>query len=178
MTIPPDTKNWTWVLGRDCPDCGFDTRDLPPTAVGQLLRDNATAWHTVLTASEKVRERPSPQVWSALEYGCHVRDVFGIFAGRLDLILTKDDPTFPDWDQDATAVEDRYEEQEPATVAADLVSNAEKLAAGFDAVTGPQWQRTCHRSDGSDFTTETFARYLAHDPVHHLYDVTGNRSLR
>ena len=25
------------------------------------------------------------------------------------------------------------------------------------------------------FTVETFARYFIHDPVHHLYDVTGAR---
>jgi hypothetical protein len=24
-------------------------------------------------------------------------------------------------------------------------------------------------------TVETFARYFIHDPVHHLYDVTGQR---
>jgi hypothetical protein len=42
-------------------------------------------------------------------------------------------------------------------------------------VTGDQWQRTGNRSDGARFTVETFARYFAHDPVHHLYDVTGRR---
>jgi len=28
---------------------------------------------------------------------------------------------------------------------------------------------------GASFTVETFARYLVHDLVHHLYDVTGQR---
>jgi len=27
------------------------------------------------------------------------------------------------------------------------------------------------------FTVETFARYFVHDPVHHLYDVTGQRAV-
>jgi len=27
----------------------------------------------------------------------------------------------------------------------------------------------------ASFTVETFARYFIHDPVHHLYDVTGQR---
>jgi hypothetical protein len=26
MTIVPDTKDWTWVLRRPCPECGFDTQ--------------------------------------------------------------------------------------------------------------------------------------------------------
>ena len=27
--IAPDTKDWTWVLQRPCPDCGFDAEDYP-----------------------------------------------------------------------------------------------------------------------------------------------------
>ncbi|MDQ1586542.1 MAG: hypothetical protein QOH80_1907, partial [Actinomycetota bacterium] len=47
------------------------------------------------------------------------------------------------------------------------------LADRFATVTGSQWQRTGARDDGSRFTIATFARYLVHDPLHHLYDVTG-----
>jgi hypothetical protein len=32
------------------------------------------------------------------------------------------------------------------------------------------------RSDGARFTVASFARYMVHDPIHHLYDVTGVRS--
>ena len=46
---------------------------------------------------------------------------------------------------------------------------------GFGTVTGPLWERPGRRSDGARFTVETFARYFIHDPVHHLYDVTGAR---
>jgi len=42
-------------------------------------------------------------------------------------------------------------------------------------VAGDQWARTGRRGDGASFTVETFARYFVHDPVHHLYDVTGVR---
>lgn len=173
MTITPDTKNWTWVLDRPCPECGLNTQSVALESIGQELRDNAAAWQRVLTVSDLVRQRPSPTVWSALEYGCHVRDVFRLFDERLRLILTEVDPTFPDWNQDVTAVEDRYGKQDPAVVATDLVSAAETLATSFDGVSGEQWQRPSSRSDGSVFTTGTFARYLVHDPIHHLYDVTG-----
>ena len=88
-----------------------------------------------------------------------------------------DDPLFPNWDQDATAVEDRYAEQDPAQVAAELRRAAFAIAGRFENVTSAQWQRTGNRSDGARFTVETFARYLMHDPVHHLYDVTGRRAV-
>ena len=42
-------------------------------------------------------------------------------------------------------------------------------------MTGDEWHRTGARSDGARFTVATFARYFVHDPIHHLYDVTGER---
>ena len=92
-------------------------------------------------------------------------------------MLSQDDPLFPNWDQDETAVADRYAEQDPATVARELRESAQAIAGRFAGVTGAQWQRTGNRSDGASFTVETFARYFIHDPVHHLYDVTGRRAV-
>ena len=91
------------------------------------------------------------------------------------MMLNLEDPQFPNWDQDETAVADRYTEQDPAKVAAELGQSAQVIANHFQGVTGDQWRRAGRRSDGASFTVETFARYFIHDPVHHLYDVTGLR---
>ena len=167
-----DSKDWTWVLGRACPECGFDTREVEPAAVGGLVRVQAGKWAGVLTGADGVRERPAAEVWSPLEYGCHVRDVFRIYDQRLGLLLTQDDPLFPNWDQDDTAVAERYGEQDPATVARELQDAGTALAAHFDQVRDDQWDRPGRRSDGAEFTVATFARYFIHDPVHHYWDVT------
>jgi hypothetical protein len=139
-----------------------------------MIMANAAAWPAQLTAPGVAR-RPRPDKWSALEYGCHVRDAHRLFDYRLGLMLTQDDPLYPNWDQDETAVAGRYDAQDPATVAAELTAAAQTLAARFAAVAGDQWARTGRRGDGASFTVETFARYFVHDPVHHLYDVTGVR---
>ena len=177
MTITPDTKDWTWVLTRPCPECGFDTRAFPVTAVPGMIMANAAAWRDTLAGPGDARTRLEPGKWSPLEYGCHVRDVFRRYDQRLELMLSQDDPLFPNWDQDETAVADRYAEQDPAAVAAALHESAQAIADRFEGVTGAQWQRTGSRSDGARFTVETFARYFIHDPVHHLYDVTGRRAV-
>ena len=105
MTIVPDTKDWTWVLQRRCPECGYDAVITTRAAVPQLIRDNAAAWRTALDSrnAADLRTRPRDDRWSDVEYACHVRDVFRIFDRRLGLMLEADDPTFPNWDQDATA---------------------------------------------------------------------------
>jgi len=172
MTVPPDTKDWTWVIEKRCPECGFEAMAISLADLPDLVRGNATAWPAVLGRPD-VRHRPDPGTWSPLEYGCHVRDACRIFAARLELMLTQDDPLFANWDQDATAIEQDYAAQDPRRVAADLVRNADEIADGFAAVRPDQWGRTGRRSNGSVFTVETLARYFAHDPVHHLHDVGG-----
>ena len=111
MPIVPDDKDWTWVLERPCPECGFDESAVPPASVAALLRANAAAWAEVLQqADDVVRRRPAPDRWAPLEYACHVRDVCTLYQRRLDLMLREDDPLYPNWDQDTTAVEERYRE--------------------------------------------------------------------
>ena len=166
----PDSKDWTWVLDRPCPDCGFDA-----TAVGrQRLADRLLAstprWCAALTAAD-ARRRPSPQVWSALEYGAHVRDVHALFARRARLILDRDDPEFENWDQDETAIAARYWLADPTEIAAEIQTEAAGAAAVFAGAADSQWERTGRRSNGSMFTLETLGLYYLHDVEHHLHDV-------
>jgi hypothetical protein len=171
MAIVPDTKDWTWVIEQRCPECGFDSRSFPRESIGAMVRANAASWAQVL-ARPDAAVPPDAATWSALEYACHVRDVFRIYDERLRLMLTQDDPLFANWDQDATAIADRYAAQDPREVARHLAEAAEAVASRFDTVTGAQWRRPGRRSDGSAFTVESFARYFAHDWIHHLWDVT------
>jgi hypothetical protein len=170
--LVPDDKDWTWVLDRVCPECGVDVRSFDVSEVGSRIRANAAAFAAELrSGASTAAERTSPDRWSLLEYGCHVRDVYDLYLFRLGLMLEQEGPEYPNWDQDATAVEENYGVQDPVVVAAELEAAAEALAARFDAVVGDQWARTGYRSDGAAFTVESFARYLLHDPEHHLWDI-------
>jgi hypothetical protein len=170
MPITPDTKDWTWVLNKRCPQCAFDVRSFPREDVGDMIRSNVQEWRELL-AHPQVRTRPSDDRWSGLEYACHVRDVFRLYDERLMMMLEQDDPQYANWDQDVAAIEGRYGEEDPARVADQIAVAGEKLAARFDSVDGARWERTGNRSDGAHFTVESFARYLIHDPVHHVVDV-------
>ena len=169
--IEPDTKNWTWVLDRPCADCGFDAAAVDVQRTGEMVRSIGQQWQSVLRAPS-VAVRPQPSVWSPLEYACHVRDVFELFDRRLELMLTENDPRFENWDQDQTAVESDYGSQDPTAVSDALTVAGVRLADRFDTVGGDQWGRRGFRSDGAEFTVDSFARYFLHDPIHHLWDVS------
>ena len=168
--IVPDTKDWTWVLERPCSECGFDPAAQGLTDLPRLVHDTAMTWSDVLARGD-VGQRLAPDVWSALEYGCHVRDVHLLFAQRLRAMLDEDGPTFASWDQDATAVESDYGSQDATAVAVGLIEAAGTVAGIYATVTGATKDRAGLRSNGDRFTVETLGSYHLHDVVHHLHDV-------
>ena len=75
-----------------------------------------------------MRRRPRPEVWSALEYGCHVRDVLLVQRYRVPLVRREDDPAPPPMGRDERVLHDGYAEQRPAEVARQLVDVASLFA--------------------------------------------------
>lgn len=173
--LPPatsDTKDWTWVLDEACPECGFDAAAIERGTVARTVRSNAEAFALALRAPHPARRRHDG-TWSTLEYACHVRDVHRIFDERVRLMLDHDEPLFANWDQDETARAERYDLQDPAEVALALVEAADAVATTYDGVPAEAWGRRGLRSNGSEFTVDSIARYHLHDVVHHLHDVAG-----
>ncbi|MDT0212346.1 DinB family protein [Rothia sp. ARF10] len=170
--IVPDDKDWTWTLERACPDCGFDAASVTGGDIAQLVTAYTDPWSDVL-ARPDAATRPDPATWSPLEYACHVRDVCDLFAARVRLMLDEDGARFANWDQDVTAVESAYAEQDPDVVAGEIPAAAARLSEAYAGLSGPQWDRRGVRSNGSEFTVLSLGRYALHDLRHHLWDVSG-----
>ena len=173
--VTPDEKDWTWTLTRRCEDCGLSAGEVDPPAIADRALVVAEEWVQILLEHPAVEVRPAPGVWSPLEYGCHVRDVYRIFDERLQLMLTEDAPRFANWDQDETAVLQRYAEADPEQVAAELEAAAGPFVARVRALSPADFARTGTRSNGSEFRVDTLLQYFLHDVVHHLWDVTGQQ---
>ena len=170
----PDDADWTWVLTRPCPDCGFDATALTVGDVPDALRDAATRY-AVRLAEPDARTRPSAGVWSPLEYTCHARDVCDVMRARLEQILDGggEQVQFANWDQDETAVQEQYWRADPTTVQREVTAALEAAAAAYSRPVGDQWEWPALRSNGSRFTARTLALYFVHDIRHHLWDVNA-----
>jgi hypothetical protein len=170
----PDDSDWTWVLTRPCPDCGFDTDALDVADAPAVLRDAGQRYAAAL-GRDDVRTRPAEGVWSPLEYACHVRDVCDVMTGRLEQILAGGGElvTFANWDQDATALERQYWRSDPDVVQREVAAAFETAATAYARPSGAQWEWPALRSNGSQFTARTLTLYFLHDIRHHLWDVTA-----
>ena len=60
MSIEPDTKDWTWVLERTCPDCGLTAGDLALSDLPDLLRRSTPLFGEALRRAAMRRVSPRP----------------------------------------------------------------------------------------------------------------------
>jgi hypothetical protein len=126
-----------------------------------------------------LRVHPAPKVWSALEYACHVRDVFLVQRERLYLTLVEDCPSFARMHRDERASLARYAAEEPDDVGRQLKVAAEMLAWGFAGLDESQWQRRCiyNFPEASERPVLWLGRHAVHEGEHHLHDIdAGLRS--
>ncbi|MFT4199988.1 DinB family protein [Gordonia sp. (in: high G+C Gram-positive bacteria)] len=167
-----DTKDWSVFAQRRCEECGFDASAPSRDEIAPTLLDATADWATFLRGGDEdeLRERRSPQVWSPLEYGAHVRDVIRLFTDRVGLVVSSDAPAFAGWDQEAAAVAARYNDQDPAIVAEEISADGERLGRLIDGMAEDDWERSGTR-DGQEFTADHLLRYLLHDVAHHRHDV-------
>lgn len=168
----PDTKDWTWVTERPCPECGFDPAAVTPESLPDLILAASTRFQQAVER-RGAEQRPSPTTWSVIEYGRHVADVCEVMTARLGLILAGGGTgvEFARWDQDAAAAEEEYWRADANATRILIAERAEAAAKAWAEPAGEQWQWSGLRSDGARFTTLSLARYFAHDLIHHLHDV-------
>ena len=167
-------------MAETCQECGFDYDAIDIAEAPELLRRFGRRFRAPLTrflpgedGATVVRARPLEGTWSALEYACHVRDVFEVQRARLLLALEQDTPEFEPMGRDERAVTDRYNEQDPAEVAGQVAANADALADTVAGLDGIQLARTAIYAypERQERTLEWVVRHTVHEGEHHLLDV-------
>jgi hypothetical protein len=157
-----------------CRECGFSYAVGRPE-ITPWLRSGARAFVTKLNALDDVavRTRPGPDVWSPLEYACHVGDMLGVQTERVALVQHEVDPVFVPMGRDERVVEDRYNEQDPRAVAAALLVAADGFADLLDGLDDNGWLRTgvYNYPERALRTAEWIAIHTNHELLHHRGDL-------
>jgi hypothetical protein len=162
------------VLEDACKECGFSYR-VGRGEITPWLRSDATVFVERLQVFDggSVRRRPAPDVWSPLEYGCHVRDVLRIQRERVLLALREDEPAFAPMRRDERVVEDRYNEQDPEVVGQQVLDAANAFADVLDGLDDADWSRRglYNYPEPQLRTIEWIAIHTNHELLHHRVDI-------
>jgi len=162
------------ALDDACPECGFSYA-LGRSEIIPKLRTYARAFVEKLQGSggTAARRRPEPDVWSPLEYACHLRDVLGVQTERVELVQREVDPVFVPMGRDERVVQDRYNEQDPVGVSEALLASAAAFATLLDGLDDAGWLRTgvYNYPEPALRTVEWIAIHTAHELLHHRGDL-------
>jgi hypothetical protein len=161
-----------------CETCALAYPDLDVDRCLALVADSTEALVELLPTlgTPTLRGRPQPEVWSPVEYACHVRDVLVTFAVRVHRGVAEDrpmlDPMYADWRAERFG----YRATRLDVLLVELRTAADGFAAEVRSVPDDAWDRPVVRRPEEVRTVRWLVRQAAHECVHHLGDVTASLS--
>jgi hypothetical protein len=157
-----------------CAECGYEFESLDHGEILAAVSSLAASHRQLLTsaAADLLRAHPRAGSWSALEYGCHVRDVLRFQRDRVLLAQAEETPEFASMRRDERAIEESYNEQDPAEVAGELANAASDLTDTLRSLETAGWQRAgVYPWPVREVrTVEWIGQRTAHELAHHLFD--------
>ncbi len=155
-----------------CGECGFVYDEDGALAAGDAIQAGAGEVAGLLRDGGDLTSRRSPDVWSPLEYGCHLRDVLLVQRERVLLARREERPSLVPMGRDVRVEHDGYAAQDPADVARQLEDAALLFANVLDLL-GDDWDRTLiyNYPERTERSLRWVAVHTLHEVVHHLLDV-------
>ena len=160
-----------------CSECGFDwaspANDVMATisTFGDAYRNALINLQTPGTANESLAVRPTPEIWSAIEYLCHVRDALDFYIDRIDHVVTTDRPALLPKDFDSLCETGIYRSEDASCVLDAILELIAKSVAQLTDLKDRDWNRVGIGSSGDERTVLVLARRVAHEGRHHLLDL-------
>jgi hypothetical protein len=167
--VPPD-------FAVDCDECGFvyDESRHPAAAAEIRAGSDAIAARLSDLEASAARRRPTPAIWSPVEYAAHVRDVLLVQRERVLEVRRSSRPPHPaPMGRDERVDHDGYADQDPVAVARQLRDAALLLANVLDRLDAGAWSRMLVYNYPEPFerTLRWVAVHTVHEVQHHRLDV-------
>ncbi len=176
-----------------CPGCGFPLAALDvdgPSAgtplawhydeagapgAGEQIRGLAGEVAALVggTPDARLTTRPAPEVWSSLEYACHIRDVLLVQRERVLAVRRGEGDGVTSMGRDERVGHDGYNEQRPDDVAAQVAQAALLFAGVLSRLGDDDWGRAIgYRFPApAQRSLRWVAVHTAHEVAHHLHDI-------
>ncbi|WP_082274464.1 DinB family protein [Mycobacterium innocens] len=155
-------------------ECGF-TYDLAQAGTApEDIRERVAEVVAILRGHDiDLRTRRQPDLWSPLEYGCHLRDVLPVQRERVLAARRVDRPECPSMGRNERVEHDGYAEQQPEDVARQLADAAQLLGNVLARLRADDWDRTVvyHYPETHERSLRWVAVHTLHEARHHLLDI-------
>ena len=120
--------------------------------------------------------RTVPEKWSLKELVCHLWRVQRLFEGRIEAMLTKDNPVIVPYTPEGDTEFDLLAAHPASETRAAFLADREVFAARLDALSPAQWHRGGHHPEFAGFDVHFQVDYMVHHEAHHIYQLFQRRA--
>ncbi len=164
-----------------CDECGYAYDLTAATRAGDDIRLGVAELARLLITTERstLARRTAPELWSPLEYACHVRDVLITQRERVLLARRVDVPAAVPMGRDERVAHEGYAESNPTEVAEEVTIAARLLANVLRRLDSRDWElRIVYNwPQRTERTLRWVAANTLHDVRHHLLDIRRQLAL-
>jgi hypothetical protein len=133
-----------------------------PVVLRRLVRDlDDATW----------RRRPAPDEWSILEVVAHLGDTEERALGRVRRMLSEDEPFLAGYDQEALAVERRYNEMDPDAALGRFESIRGEHVTVLEGLDDAGWRRRGVHGEQGPIDVQLYEAHCAGEDVDHLAQI-------
>jgi len=160
-----------------CEGCGFRWGSITPSEIPARTAEATTQFiDVVLSSTAFVGARPSPERWSILEYGAHMRDVFMSIRERIVRASIEDKSVGSPMYRDERVNLGFYKFDQPEDVANELLAMSRLFVKTFEALPPGYENRlfTYSPISNQEVTILWAGAQALHECEHHLGDVREN----
>lgn len=155
-----------------CSECAFDESLAQPNDVALALPPLAAAIGNDVRAlsAELARRRPSPGVWSPVEYLGHLRESMAFHRWLIESALAEDNPLIPMVDPDESVAKAGYADADVEALFGQFERRVDRLCHLLGELDGGAVNRTLTLDD-RHISVGLVARSAWHECHHHRVDI-------
>ena len=161
-----------------CPECGLDYDEISPRDAAGAVRSFPRRYRAMLTRVFEpgedleaiIRQRPAPEVWSALEYTAHAAQTIDLMAPALRQVANEENPHLFAFDPDEQAEEQDYNDWTLLQAIGEMESACADLFMAIEYTASNDWNRPGTYDHGEREAID-IVRNAVHEGSHHLRDI-------
>jgi uncharacterized damage-inducible protein DinB len=125
---------------------------------------------------ETIARRVKPEKWSVKEVLAHIARLQEVFEGRLDALLTQENPAIVSYSPEGDAEFDAISKRASADLLKWFEDTRGRLIGRLEKLSPADWHRSGRHPDYPSYDIHFCMEYMGHHEAHHIYQMFERRA--
>jgi uncharacterized protein (TIGR03083 family) len=126
---------------------------------------------------EAISRRVKPEKWSVKEVLAHIARVQQVFEGRLDALLTKDNPTIVGYEPEGDPEFESIAKKSSAELLTWFEETRGRIVARLEKLSKEEWHRPGRHAEYPGYDVHFCMEYMGHHEAHHMFQMFERRAV-